>query len=145
MIEMMAAPLGPGTPSSSPRSAPELSCTGDGGPGAAGAARGIVGSSGAHGGPREETAMSESTPIGRTDDPQAYETARRSADDDDVDAGFGGAAADSGPDDPDIDGEELRSSSDDDRRAGSGRSAGDQDDEDVAESDDITERLLEGR
>jgi hypothetical protein len=89
--------------------------------------------------------MSESTPIGRTDDPQAYETARRSADDDDVDAGFGGAAADYGPDDPDIDAEDLRSSSDDDSRAGYGRSAGDQDDDDAAEADDITLRLAEGR
>jgi hypothetical protein len=89
--------------------------------------------------------MSEGIPIGRLNDPEAYETGRRSSEDDDVDAGFGGAAVDSGPDDPDIDAEELRSSSDDDRRAGYGRSAGDQDDEDSAESDDITERLLEGR
>jgi hypothetical protein len=89
--------------------------------------------------------MSESTPIGRTDDPAAYESARPSSEDADVDAGFGGRAADSGPDDPDIDAEDLRSSTDDDRRAGSGSSVGDQDDLDVADSDDITERLVEGR
>jgi hypothetical protein len=89
--------------------------------------------------------MSESAPIGRTDDPLAYETARRTSEDDDIDAGYGRAAADSGPDDPDIDAEDLRSSEDDDRRAGYGTSAGDQDDLDVAASDDITLRLSEGR
>ena len=89
--------------------------------------------------------MSESAPIGRTDDPAAYETGRRTSEDSDVDAGFGSAAEDSGPDDPDIDAEELRSSSDDDRRAGYGTSVGDLDDLDVAASDDITLRLSEGR
>jgi hypothetical protein len=89
--------------------------------------------------------MSESAPIGRTDDPEAYETIRRTSEDDDVDAGYGGSVADSGPDDPDIDAEDLRSSSDDDRRAGYGTSAGDQDDLDAAESDDVTRRLSEGR
>jgi hypothetical protein len=89
--------------------------------------------------------MSESTPIGRTDDPAAYETARRSSEDADIDAAFGDAAADSGPDDVDIDAEDLRSSDDDDRRAAFGRSAEDQDDADAADSDDITERLVDGR
>ena len=89
--------------------------------------------------------MSESAPIGRTDDPEAYVTARRSSTDDDVDAGYGGAAADSGPDDPDIDAEDLRSSSDDDRRAAYGTSIPDRDALDVAASDDITLRLSEGR
>jgi hypothetical protein len=89
--------------------------------------------------------MSESAPIGRTDDPLAYETARRTSEDDDADAGFGATVADSGPDDPDIDAEDLRSSSDDDRRAGFGTSVGDRDDLDVAASDDITLRLSEGR
>ena len=87
--------------------------------------------------------MSESAPIGRTHDPDAYVTARPTSEDEDVDAGYGGAAADFGPDDPDIDAEDLRSSSDDDRRAGSGTSAGDQDDLDAAESDDVTLRLTE--
>ena len=89
--------------------------------------------------------MSESAPIGRTDDPAAYVTPRRSAEDDDVAAGYGGAVADSGPDDPDVDAEDLRSSSDDDRRAGFGTSVGDQDDLDAADADDITRRLVEGR
>jgi hypothetical protein len=89
--------------------------------------------------------MSESAPIGRTDDPEAYVTARRTSEDDDVDAGYGRAATDSGPEDPDIDAEDLRSSSDDDRPAGFGTSVGDQDDLDVAASDDITLRLSEGR
>jgi len=89
--------------------------------------------------------MSESAPIGRTDDPEAYVTARRTSEDADADAGYGGAAADSGPDDTDIDAEELRSSSDDDRRAGYGTSIEDQDALDVAASDDITLRLSEGR
>jgi hypothetical protein len=89
--------------------------------------------------------MSEGTPISRLGDPDAYETARRSALDDDVAAGSGGTVADSGPDDPDIDAEDLRSSGDDDRRAGYGTSVGDQDDLDVAASDDITLRLSEGR
>jgi hypothetical protein len=89
--------------------------------------------------------MSESAPIGRTDDPLAYETTRRTSEDADVDTEYGGAAADSGPDDPDIDAEELRSSADDDRRAGRGTSIEDQDDLDVAASDDITLRLSEGR
>jgi hypothetical protein len=89
--------------------------------------------------------MSEGTYFGRIDDPDAYETMRRSAADDDVDAGFGGAAADSGPDDPDVDAEELRSSSDDDRRAGFGRSTSDQDDLDAADADDVTLRLTEER
>jgi hypothetical protein len=89
--------------------------------------------------------MSESAPIGRTDDPLAYETTRRTSEDGDVDAGYGGAATDSGPDDPDIDAEELRSSSDDDRRAAFGTSVVDQDDLDVAASDDVTLRLSEGR
>lgn len=89
--------------------------------------------------------MSESAPIGRTDDPEAYVTARRTSEDADVDAGSGGPGADSGPDDPDIDAEELRSSSDDDRRAAFGTSVGDLDDLDVAASDDITLRLSEGR
>ena len=89
--------------------------------------------------------MSESAPIGRTDDPLAYETGRPTSEDEDVDAGFGAAPADSGPDDPDIDAEDLRSSSDDDRRAGFGSSIADRDVLDVAASDDITLRLSEGR
>jgi hypothetical protein len=89
--------------------------------------------------------MSESAPIGRTDDPEAYVTARPTSEDEDVDAGFGRGAADYGPDDPDIDAEDLRSSSDDDRRAAFGTSVADQDTLDVAASDDITLRLSEGR
>jgi hypothetical protein len=89
--------------------------------------------------------MSEGTPIGRSIDPEAYEKGRRSSEDADIDAGFGEAAADSGPDDADIDAEDLRSSDDDDRRAAFGRSAEDRDDADVADSDDITERLVDGR
>jgi hypothetical protein len=89
--------------------------------------------------------MSESAPIGRTDDPLAYETSRRTSEDGDVDAGYGAAATDSGPDDPDIDAEDLRSSSDDDRRAAFGTSVVDRDDLDVAASDDITLRLSDGR
>jgi hypothetical protein len=87
--------------------------------------------------------MSEGTPISRN--PGAYDRGRRSSADDDAAAGFGGAAADAGRDDPDIDAEELRSSSDDDQRAALGGSVSDQDDRDVADADDITLRLTEGR
>jgi hypothetical protein len=89
--------------------------------------------------------MSEGTPINRPFDPDFYERKHRSSEDEDIDAAFGGAAADSGPDDPDIDAEELRSSSDADRTAGSGSPIEDQDALDVAASDDITLRLSEGR
>jgi hypothetical protein len=88
--------------------------------------------------------MSEGTFIDRLGDPEGYETRRRSSADDDVDAGFGGAAADAGQDDPDIDAEELRSSSDDERRAAFGRTAGAEDARDSTDADDITLRLTEG-
>jgi hypothetical protein len=79
--------------------------------------------------------MSEANPIGRTDDPEAVESSRRSSADADHEAPYTGPGAD----DPEAD--DLRQSVDDDRAAGFGRSAGDQDDVDAQEADDIAARL----
>ena len=84
--------------------------------------------------------MSEGTPINRPFDPDYYDR-KRSSEEEDIDAGYGGAAPDSGPDDPDIDAEELRSTDDDDRRAAFGGSISDQDDRDAEDAGNIALRL----
>jgi|tagenome__1003787_1003787.scaffolds.fasta_scaffold20961411_5 hypothetical protein len=79
--------------------------------------------------------MTEGTPIGRTDDPDAVESSRRSSADADHEAVY------AAPDESDRDPEDERESVDDDRASGFRRSTGDQDDVDAEEADDITLRL----
>jgi hypothetical protein len=83
--------------------------------------------------------MTEGTPIGRTDDPDAVESSRRSSADADHEAAY------AAPDESDRDPEDERESVDDDRTAGFGRSAGDQDDVDAQEADVIAARLSSDR
>jgi len=79
--------------------------------------------------------MTEGTPIGRTDDPDAVESSRRPSADADHEAVY------AAPDESDRDPEDERESVDDDRASGFRRSTGDQDDVDAEEADDITLRL----
>jgi hypothetical protein len=91
--------------------------------------------------------MSEGTPIGRVDDPDAIETGRRTSADADHDAAHGSTTVDRPDDETDeTDEDDLVSSSDADREAGYGQtSREDQVDLDAEASEDITERLIEDR
>jgi hypothetical protein len=85
--------------------------------------------------------MSEGTPFGRLDDPDAVESLRRSSADADHEAVHGEASAEAWSD-VEADADDLSSSEDADEAAGFGpRSAGDQVDLDAEEADEITARL----
>jgi hypothetical protein len=90
--------------------------------------------------------MSESAPIGRTDDPDAVESSRRTSADADHGSPPGERRAEAWSEDADADPDDLQSSSDSDRAAGYGtRSAADQVDVDAQEADVIAARLTSER